>query len=452
MRDAALVITLLGIIPLILYRPHAGVLAWAWLALMNPHRESYSFQDSNLNFLIACLTFTALVFSGKKPFTKLNGTLIVIIMFALWTTVTTFAALNYDLSFDYWHQTIKTFIFLLIIATVIDRPSRLHALIFVIVISIGYWGVVSMVQTVASLGHASLTGPPGSMIGDNNQLAVALVMVLPLAEYCRNVSESKLVRNVCSGLLICLIVAILGTYSRGGLIALVAALIIFWWKSKSRLLATSIIGILIGLVVMLPQEWNERMQTIQTYQEDNSFQGRLWAWKTAIRIGLDRPVVGAGYRATEDPAIYRHYKAEGDPTPLRAVHDAYLQVLADHGFVGLGLFALMFFFAFRNCRWVVKRCSNTPDLYWLAYLARMMQVGFVGYAVGAMALSVPYYDLFLVLIVLSSVIRDYAQREATALEDASQELTPQRIPATVPLYARRSVQFRSAELGSDAGR
>ena len=39
MRDAALVMIFLGIIPLILYRPHVGVLAWAWVALMNPHKE-----------------------------------------------------------------------------------------------------------------------------------------------------------------------------------------------------------------------------------------------------------------------------------------------------------------------------------------------------------------------------------------------------------------------------
>ena len=43
MRDVALTIILLGIVPLIFYRPHVGVLAWAWVAFMNPHREVYSY-------------------------------------------------------------------------------------------------------------------------------------------------------------------------------------------------------------------------------------------------------------------------------------------------------------------------------------------------------------------------------------------------------------------------
>src|SRR5262245_30284452 len=143
MRDIALTIILLVIIPLILFRPHVGVLAWAWVSIMNPHKEMYSYlADANLNFLIACLTMTALVFSREKHLTWINKTLIVIIIFAAWTTITTYTAVT-DMAFDKWLITIKTFIFLVLIAILIDRPSRIHALILVTVISLGYWGVVS---------------------------------------------------------------------------------------------------------------------------------------------------------------------------------------------------------------------------------------------------------------------------------------------------------------------
>ena len=418
MRDVALTIILLAIIPLVFLRPHVGVLAWAWVSLMNPHKEVYSFlAGANLNFFIACLTIVALIFSRERHLPKLNQTLIVMMFLAAWTTITTYAALNYDVAYDYWLRTIKTFGFLLIMVMIIDRASRLHSLILIIVVSIGYWGVLTAVRTVASLGHSVLAGAPDTMIGDNNALALALVMVLPLVEYCRYVSSSALVRNACSATLICFVVAILGTHSRGGLIALAVVLIALWWKSKSRLLAAGIIGISIVSIVLLPQQWSEKMSTIQTYQEVQTFQERVWTWTTAIRIGLDRPIIGAGYKAMEDPATYQHYRAEGDTIRSKAVHDAYLQVLAEHGFVGLALFAFMFFLSFRNCRWVVKRCSNTPDLYWLRYLASMLEIGLIGYAVGAIALAVAYYDLFLMMIALSSIMRDYAQHELKDRED-----------------------------------
>ena len=99
-------------------------------------------------------------------------------------------------------------------------------------------------------------------------------------------------------------------------------------------------------------------------------------------------------------------------------------MLAEHGFIGLTLFAFMFVLAFRNCRWVVKHCADTPDLYWLRYLASMLEIGFMGYAVGAIALAVAYYDLFLILIAISAIIRDYAQRELKILRDIWQRITP----------------------------
>jgi hypothetical protein len=91
---------------------------------------------------------------------------------------------------------------------------------------------------------------------------------------------------------------------------------------------------------------------------------------------------------------------------------------------------LMLFLAIRDCRWIAKRFSKTADLYWLAYLARMLEIGFIGYAVGAIALSIAYYDLFLILIVMTSILRTYGEREVSALEVAGQKR-----PLTAPEYA-----------------
>ena len=93
---------------------------------------------------------------------------------------------------------------------------------------------------------------------------------------------------------------------------------------------------------------------------------------------------------------------------MRAVHSAYFQVLGDHGFIGLALFLFMFFLGFRNCRRVVRECSELEDLHWLVYLARMLEVGFIGFAVGAAALSAAYYDVFLVLILSPRRLRTLA--------------------------------------------
>ena len=92
------------------------------------------------------------------------------------------------------------------------------------------------------------------------------------------------------------------------------------------------------------------------------------------------------------------------------------------------MFGLMFVMAVLNCRWVRRACSTVDDLDWMAYLASMLEIGFIGYAVGAAALSVAYYDVFLVLIVVSSLLRDYAQREIKALDDSGKKPALRGVP------------------------
>ena len=134
------------------------------------------------------------------------------------------------------------------------------------------------------------------MITDNNSLALALVLVLPLMEYCRYVSTNNWERRVFLFIMICDVIAVLGTYSRGGLIALAVTAAMLIWRSQRRFLYAALIAIPVVLVLaILPQQWSNRMSTIQTFQSDRSFQGRIGAWKTALNISLARPLLGGDF-------------------------------------------------------------------------------------------------------------------------------------------------------------
>ena len=55
------------------------------------------------------------------------------------------------------------------------------------------------------------------------------------------------------------------------------------WHSKHKFLATVLVAL--GMVlafVNLPEKWLARMETISTYQQDLSFQGRQEAWKQGL--------------------------------------------------------------------------------------------------------------------------------------------------------------------------
>ena len=46
MRDIAITLIILGLVPLIWKQPWTGVLAWLWISVMNPHRYAYGFAYS----------------------------------------------------------------------------------------------------------------------------------------------------------------------------------------------------------------------------------------------------------------------------------------------------------------------------------------------------------------------------------------------------------------------
>ena len=87
-------------------------------------------------------------------------------------------------------------------------------------------------------GGASGDRPPDSMIADRNHLAVGILVAVPLLNYLRMQSATRWCGSGCwwrwadGGLA-------LGSQSRGALIALAAPALVFWWRSRGKVLAAS---------------------------------------------------------------------------------------------------------------------------------------------------------------------------------------------------------------------
>jgi probable O-glycosylation ligase (exosortase A-associated) len=94
------------------------------------------------------------------------------------------------------------------------------------------------------------------------------------------------------------------------------------------------------------------------------------------------------------------------PGDVHAAHSIYFQVLGEHGYIGLILFLLIWFFAFRTAAKIRADAPKRPETPWLGQLAGMCQVSLVGYAVGGAFLSLAYFDLpYNILVVLVVSLR-----------------------------------------------
>jgi probable O-glycosylation ligase (exosortase A-associated) len=317
---------------------------------------------------------------------------ITLALFAGWMTVTFLFALEPEQAYPRWKEVMKVIAFIFVTMLALHDRKHIKWLLWVIVISVGYYGVKGGLFTIVTGGGSKVYGPPGdTYISDNNAIAVALVMVIPLMYYLAITSTSRLLKI---GLMLSMVLsgaAVLGSQSRGAFLAIIAGCAFLWLHSRKKLFVGALVVVALPFaIVMMPDSWKNRMRTIETYEADSSSMGRINAWKMAINLANDRPLVGGGFEMYSRNTFDRYAP---DPEDVHAAHSIYFQILGEHGYVGLGLFLLILIFAWRTATKLIEKSHERPDWEWAGEMARAVQVSLVGFFVGGAFINIAYWDL-----------------------------------------------------------
>jgi probable O-glycosylation ligase (exosortase A-associated) len=415
MRDIAISLIIFGSLPFILSRPWIGVLVFAWLSLMTPHRFAFGFAyDFPFAAIVAAVTLLGLVVTKDEVRFEPNAVVCLLILLPAWTCVTYLFALEPAAATDRLIEVLKVFLFVLVSAMVLRTRKHIDLMIWVIVISVGFFGAKGGAFTLLTGGGYRVYGPPGdSFLSDNNAIAVGVIMVIPLMHYLRGESKSTWIRRGLLAAMVLSGIAVLGTYSRGGLLAVSAMLMFLWFKSRRKVWFALLLIPLVPLAITaMPEHWFERMNTISAYEEDASAMGRINAWKTAINIANDRPFVGGGFELYSGTTFARYAP---DPEDVHAAHSVYFQMLGEHGYVGLLIFLTLGIAAWSTARRTIALARTKPQYAWAGNLARAFQVSLVGYAVGGMFVNIGYWDLMYYEIVIVVVACRLASAPARAV-------------------------------------
>ena len=175
---------LLGVLPLIFRAPIVGVLVWIWIALMNPQRQVDGFLHGfELNVIVAAITAIAWLASKERKFVPANAFTVSLLVFAAWTGFTTANALDRAFSYELWDRTMKSVILVMLIIMIVNTKARIQAMLWIVVLSLGYYGVKGGGFAVLTGGREHVYGPEQTMIEDNNALGLALIFILPLLDY-----------------------------------------------------------------------------------------------------------------------------------------------------------------------------------------------------------------------------------------------------------------------------
>ena len=403
MRDLLVLGIFMGALPFALRHTWAGVLLWTWISIMNPHQLAYGFAATAPFAAVAAgATLISIFLNRDKLRMPWEPPVVVLFMFVFWMCVTTVFAFHPQTSWDQLVKVLKIQLMTVVAFAAIRERKHIELFIWINVLSLGFFGVKGGLYTIATAGAGRVWGP-GGFIGGNNELAVALIMAIPLMNYLRMVSTRRWVRI---GLLVALLlttVSALGTQSRGAFLAISAMALVLWFRSDRKFVTGVMVAIVaVGLVAFLPNTWEERMGTIQSYEQDGSAMGRIEAWKMTFNLA-SKNFFGGGFDIYY-PSTYAIYAPES--TQSQGSHSIYFSVLGEHGFVGLVLFLTIWYLAFRTAGNIRRDAKRQEETAWLFHLAGMCQVSLVGYLVGGAFLALAYFDLpYNVLVILVASLR-----------------------------------------------
>jgi putative inorganic carbon (hco3(-)) transporter len=410
----ALTAFVIATLPICFARPWIGMLMWAWLGYMNPHRLTWHFSyDMPFAMMVAVATLVGLLFTkDRKPIPWIRETYLLSMLWLLFT-LSTVVAFYPGAAWEKWYTFSKVLLFTYVPLLLLQEKKRLRLFLLVIALSIGFYGLKGGILSLLGGGAARVIMPDDTMFGGTNGAAIALNMVLPMLLYLAREEETRWLRRLLWATFVFSIPAVLFTYSRGGLIGLCAVLLCLAAKSGKFIRAAVALAVAyVFVMTFAPPQWFARMDTIQTYEEDSSARARLDAWYIAYHMALDRPLLGWGFESIgESELIERYLPNRGSGFQVNA-HSIYFNLMGEHGFLGLGLFMTLVASCVLTLR-SVRRGKGRAS--WVKSYSHMLEVSIVAYLVNGAFLSVAYADLFyhvVACVILLKVLADREAREA----------------------------------------
>lgn len=425
MRDILVTAIVFGLLPFVFKRPWVGLLLWTWLAYMNPQRQTWGFAyNFPFSMVVGLVTITAFLFAKDKKGMIWTRETVVWIIFVGWMFFTTFFAFYPELAWLQWNKVWKIQLMVFLIALILKNRQQIHWMIWVIAISLGYYGVKGGIFTILHGGAFRVQGPAETFIGGNNEIALALVMLIPLIRYLHLQETRKWIKLGLAGAMVLSGVAAIGSQSRGALLAILAMGLFLWFKSRNKFFTGIVMVMAVGIMAtVMPQSWYDRMNTIENYQTDDSALGRINAWHTAFNVAKGR-ITGGGFDMFQPPTFLQY---SPDPVNVHDAHSIYFQIMGEHGFIGLSLFMLLGLMGWLRAQQIIKRCKKDPDKKWASDLAAMIQVSLIGYATGGAFLGLSYWDLpynLVIIILLTAKYSGVLDKQAPVVSFLQSKASP----------------------------
>lgn len=235
-----------------------------------------------------------------------------------------------------------------------------------------------------------VAGAPG-WFSNSGEFGIEMCVFFPVAGYLLVGLWPRLThikRAILAVVALSAVIGAVGSSSRGAVLGM--AVIGLWvvLRTKQRLKAIVVIGMLAGVVWAFMPEANK--QRWSAAGEDETSTTRLTYWKDGIRIANTHPVFGIGYRNW-----LPYYRANYNPKG-QLPHNIFVECVAELGYIGLAVFLALIIETFRQNYRTRKQTSQrarAPDRF-IYFMAFGLDGALVGYLTSGFFVTVLFYPYF----------------------------------------------------------
>jgi len=351
-----------GLVPLALFtvlrQPFFFVLLFVIFSFFRIHEVFPQIYNFKIPLLLSLASLAALIWhvglSGKvtiywRPeLTKISVFFVLVVIGVL-------LASNRPIAIEYFKGIYWKIIIMTFAIAWLSRSEKDFALASLLITFFGMLvGLVALTNQINSIGlvegtRVTIGRDIGSVLGDPNDLA--LVLMFPVAFACSLIMTPKLqLRVKLLGWLsvLTLFLAIIATQSRGGLLGMLAIFSVYGYRRiQSKTLFFSCAMLAAAALFIFAGISDRASGGAAEAGIDASAMGRLYAWEAAFGMAVHNPLSGVGLNNFY--SNYYYYSPHWDGLN-HAVHSTWFGVLAETGFLGLGVFIAAIFSLINSAR------------------------------------------------------------------------------------------------------
>lgn len=375
--------------------PFWALMFYLWNAYFRP--ELWVWDDFVSPLKLSLIVGAFLLLTSFREIHKLKFTrqTVFILLFLAQCTLSLVVSEDFDWSLRYWTEFLKVIIITILITFLVSDLRRYRIALLVIGFSLGFeQAKQGWAQFVLNPGATNAN--PHPMLGDNNGVAVGMMMLVPVFLALSQTANRRWERYIHRFFIFGVIYRGISTYSRGGFLAAAAMGLVALYRSPKKFRALISVAVLIAMIAsVMPQTFWDRMKTIQAPEGERevSAESRLFVWGVGLHMAAEKPITGVGFNGFQ--RSFDTYDVTGGQFGQgKAAHSSWFGVLGETGYPGLVLFVLIILSALYNLWSIRRRTKHVPEMKDARTYAGAMQMSIVAYIVGNTFLSGQYLEMF----------------------------------------------------------